>query len=207
MMRAIGLTSVGLAALFAGTSASAQTTVPAALPATASTDPVRSTTRTTTYDAAYFAQFAPRTALDIAQHVPGFQLDLGQQPVNDGRRRARICGNCGQCRLQRCAAEHQVGGARRNLQRIPAQQVVRVEVGPGDLYGSDYAGKSQVLNIILSQQGRVSTPMSRSRGSDATPATSTATFRLGVHPPRPVDASISPPERATTSNLRKAPTR
>ena len=36
------------------------------------------------------------------------------------------------------------------LQRIPAQQVIRVEVGPGDLYGSDYAGKSQVLNIVLS---------------------------------------------------------
>ena len=30
------------------------------------------------------------------------------------------------------------------LARIPAQQVVRVELGPGDLYGSDYAGKSQV---------------------------------------------------------------
>ena len=36
------------------------------------------------------------------------------------------------------------------LARIPAQRVVRVEVGPGDLFGSDYAGKSQVLNVILS---------------------------------------------------------
>ena len=41
------------------------------------------------------------------------------------------------------------------LARIPAQRVVRVEVGPGDLYGSDYAGKSQVLNIILSGQGGI----------------------------------------------------
>jgi len=39
------------------------------------------------------------------------------------------------------------------LQRIPAQRVVRVELGSGDLYGSDYAGKSQVLNIILSSAG------------------------------------------------------
>src|SRR4051812_3423057 len=31
----------------------------------------------TIYDAAYFAQYAPRTAYDIMQHVPGFQLDLG----------------------------------------------------------------------------------------------------------------------------------
>ena len=33
--------------------------------------------RTTVYDAAFFAQFAPRTAFDIVERVPGFQLDLG----------------------------------------------------------------------------------------------------------------------------------
>jgi hypothetical protein len=32
---------------------------------------------------------------------------------------------------------------------------VRVELGPGDLFGSDYAGKSQVLNVVLSQQGGI----------------------------------------------------
>src|SRR5205085_11324896 len=31
----------------------------------------------------------------------------------------------------------------------------RVEVGPGDLYGSDYSGKSQVLNVILSAAGGI----------------------------------------------------
>ena len=41
------------------------------------------------------------------------------------------------------------------MPRIPAQQVVRVELGPGDLYGSDYAGKSQVLNVVLSQQAGI----------------------------------------------------
>ena len=41
------------------------------------------------------------------------------------------------------------------LSRIPAQRVIRVEVGPGDLYGSDYAGKSQVLNVILSQEAGI----------------------------------------------------
>src|SRR5205085_7553332 len=39
------------------------------------------------------------------------------------------------------------------LSRIPARQVSKVEVGPGDLYGADYSSKSQVLNIILSAQG------------------------------------------------------
>ena len=41
------------------------------------------------------------------------------------------------------------------LARIPAQRVVRVEVGPGDLYGSDYSGKSQVLNVILSAESGI----------------------------------------------------
>ena len=30
-----------------------------------------------------------------------------------------------------------------------------MEVGPGDLYGSDYSGKSQVLNVVLSAEGGV----------------------------------------------------
>jgi len=33
--------------------------------------------------------------------------------------------------------------------------VVRVEVGPGDLYGAEYSGKSQVLNVILSAEGGI----------------------------------------------------
>ena len=41
------------------------------------------------------------------------------------------------------------------LPRIPAQRVVRVEVGPGDLYGAEYSSKSQVLNIILSAEGGI----------------------------------------------------
>jgi hypothetical protein len=33
--------------------------------------------------------------------------------------------------------------------------VVRVEVGPGDLFGADYSSKSQVLNIITSAEGGI----------------------------------------------------
>ena len=57
------------------------------------------------------------------------------------------------------------------LARIPAQRVIRVEVGPGDLYGSDYAGKSQVLNIIMSAAGRHRRQRHRRRRSAGTPAT------------------------------------
>src|SRR5262249_3684516 len=41
------------------------------------------------------------------------------------------------------------------LNRIPASRVIRVEVGPGDLFGADYSGKSQVANLILKEDGGI----------------------------------------------------
>ena len=105
--------------------------------------------RTTTYDAKYFAQFAPRTALDIAQRVPGFSLDLGGGG-GDVRGFAGVAGNVV---INGARPSSKAESLDTTLSRIPAQRVVRVEVGPGDLYGSDYAGKSQVLNIVLSAEG------------------------------------------------------
>jgi outer membrane receptor protein involved in Fe transport len=121
----------------------------AAPSAAQSAAPTGQSSRKTSYDAACFAQYAPRTALDIAQRVPGFTLDFGN---NDVRGFAGAAGNV------------VINGARPStksetldttLARIPARQVVRVEVSPGDVYGSDYAGKSQVLNVVLSQQAGI----------------------------------------------------
>ena len=76
MSRVLALTGVCLAALLPAP-ASAQTAAPGdqapAAPAQRA--------RTTVYDAAFFAQYAPRTALDIAQHVPGFSVDLGNTEI------------------------------------------------------------------------------------------------------------------------------
>ena len=143
MVRRTWLLAVGTsaAALAAPALAQAPATPPAGAPSG----------RTTVYDAAYFAQFAPRSAYDIVQHVPGFQLDLGA-----GQNGADVRGFAG------TAGNVVINGARPStksealdttLQRIPAQRVVRVELGSGDLYGSDYAGKSQVLNVVLSNAG------------------------------------------------------
>jgi hypothetical protein len=113
--------------------------------------PAAGATRTTAFDAAFFAQFAPRTALDIAQHVPGFALEIGN---NDVRGFAGAAGNVvinGQRPSNKSETIDQT------LSKIPADQIVRVEVGPGNLYGADYAGKSQVLNLILTtaRTGRI----------------------------------------------------
>jgi hypothetical protein len=152
MVRAIGLASVGLAALVADLPAVAQT---AAQPVTGSTAPTRTTTRTTTYEAAYFARFGPRTALDVAQHVPGFTLDLGSSQSASGVDVRGFAGTAGNVVINGARPSSKAETVDVTLQRIPAQDVVRVEVGPGDLFGSDYAGKSQVLNIILSQKAGI----------------------------------------------------
>jgi hypothetical protein len=107
--------------------------------------------RTTVYQADFFAQFAPRTALDIVEHVPGFQLDLGStQSVNGSVDVRGFAGTAGNVVINGARPSTKSERLDVTLQRIPAQRVVRVEVSPGDLYGSDYAGKSQVLNIVLS---------------------------------------------------------
>ena len=63
------------------------------------------------------------------------------------------------------------------LARIPAQQVIRVELGPGDLFGSDYAGKSQVLNVILSSRPASTRNVTASASAWFTGLHATPTFR------------------------------
>lgn len=107
-------------------------------------DPIE-VTRTTTYGAAFFAPSAPQTALDIARLVPGFNLDLGDVEV---RGFAQAAGNVvinGQRPSSKSESLTSV------LRNIPAGQVVRVEIGPGTLFGAEYATRSQVLNVILSE--------------------------------------------------------
>ena len=105
---------------------------------------VAQTSRATTYDAAFFAPFAPSNALDIAQRVPGFALDEGNSEIRG------FAGAAGNVVFNGARPSSKSESLRTLLSRIPANRVVRVELAPGDLFGSEYAGKSQVLNIILS---------------------------------------------------------
>lgn len=121
--------------------------------------PISPSSRTTVYDAAFFAQYAPRTAYDIVERIPGFTLDLGaNNNVNGGgngntdiRGFAGVAGNV-VVNGQRPSSKSETLDA--YLARIPASRVKRVEVGPGDLYGADYSGKSQVANLILIEGGQ-----------------------------------------------------
>jgi hypothetical protein len=148
VLRTLWLTTTAMAGVALATGVSAQN------PAGGQPAPVQAT-RATSYDAAYFAQFAPRTALDIAQHVPGFTLDLGNTQSSTGVDVRGFAGTAGNVVINGARPSSKADTLQTVLARIPAQRVVRVEVGPGDLFGSDYAGKSQVLNVILSSQAGI----------------------------------------------------
>jgi hypothetical protein len=101
----------------------------------------------TVYEAAYFAQFAPSNALQIVQHVPGFTLELGNQEVRGfGQAAGNVVIN-GQRPSSKSDTLETV------LARIPASRVARVEIGPGDLFGSEFSGKPVVLNLVTTSAG------------------------------------------------------
>ena len=101
----------------------------------------------TVYQAAYFAQFAPSNALQMVQRVPGFTLELGDQEVRGfGQAAGNVVIN-GQRPSSKSDTLETI------LARIPASRVARVEVGPGDLFGSEFAGKAQVVNVVTTAAG------------------------------------------------------
>jgi len=107
------------------------------------------TARTTTYPMAFFAAFAPATALDIVRRVPGFTIEQIDQEVRG------FGGAAGNVVFNGSRPSSKSDSLETILARIPASRVLRVEIGPGDLYGSDYSGKSQVLNVILTAAGGI----------------------------------------------------
>ncbi|WP_375270982.1 hypothetical protein [Sphingomonas sp.] len=150
-------TAASAVALMAGAGAAgAQTASPAvglAAPKPASTQgpqpagqPDRVTGRRT-YDAAWFRTFAPATALQIVERVPGFTIERIDGSVRGfGGAAGNVVVNG-----QRPSAKSDT--VETILSRIPAGRVVRVEVGPGDLYGAEFTGKPQVLNLVTSATG------------------------------------------------------
>ena len=93
----------------------------------------------------------PRTALDITQHVPGFTLDLGNSQGANGQDVRGFAGTAGNVVFN---------GSRPSTKAEtptppspdpgPARHSRRA--WPWRLYGSDYAGKSQVLNVVMSKE-------------------------------------------------------
>ncbi len=93
------------------------------------------------YDAAFFADARPSTALDMIRRLPGFTFDVGEA----ARGFAGTAGNVlidGQRPTSKTDALDSIIG------RIPAADVERIEIIRGGAPGIDMQGKAVVANII-----------------------------------------------------------
>lgn len=104
------------------------------VPATSSSDRV-------VYDAAFFTQYNPQTALDMVRQTPGFTLDGG----DDRRGFSGAVGNLLIDGQRPSTKSQSVDGI---LSRIPANQVVRLEVLRGAAVAGDASGQSVLLNVV-----------------------------------------------------------
>ncbi len=93
------------------------------------------------YEAAFFAQYNPQTALDMVRQVPGFALDGGAER----RGFSGAVGNLLVDGLRPSTKSQSLDGI---LSRIPANQVVRLEVLRGAAVAGDASGQSMLLNVV-----------------------------------------------------------
>src|SRR5262245_61111209 len=93
------------------------------------------------FPADFFARFAPQNALDMVRRVPGFTLDEGED-------RRGFSGSAGNVLIdgRRPSAKSQSLGS--ILARIPAAQVLRIELIRDAASTSDAAGQSTLINVV-----------------------------------------------------------
>lgn len=141
--RLVGASILALSAAVAG-AAAAQT------PSPAPADP-----NITPYAPSYFTEFRPVTAWDMISRIPGFQFDGG----TSARGFAGTAGNVlidGERPPTRSDALSTV------LSRIPASQVLRIDIVRAGAGGIDMQGKSVVANVIRRPDAGVTGAMSTS---------------------------------------------
>lgn len=93
------------------------------------------------YSIEYFTQYTPQTALDIVQHIPGFILDPGDDIRGFGA-------GAGNVLIDSTRPSSKSGGVEEALRRIPAAQVLKVEVIRGAVSTGEAAGQSVIANVI-----------------------------------------------------------
>jgi hypothetical protein len=91
------------------------------------------------YQAAFFAQYAPRNALEMVQQVPGFTFDEGSNKRGFG-------GNAGNVLIDGIRPTTKSGGIAAALTRIPANQVTRIELLRGNT--GEAEGHALIANVI-----------------------------------------------------------
>jgi hypothetical protein len=94
------------------------------------------------YDAAFYSAFAPRTALDMINQTPGFVFDKGDEDVRG------FSGAVGNVLIdgQRLSAKSQTLSD--VLERVPASEVIRIELMRGAEVAGDASGASMLANVV-----------------------------------------------------------
>jgi hypothetical protein len=94
------------------------------------------------YEAAFYAAFAPRTALDMVKQTPGFVL------AEDEELRRGYAGAVGNVLID----GHRLGAKSQTpsdvLQRIPAAEVLRIELLRGSDVAGDASGATLLANVV-----------------------------------------------------------
>ncbi len=99
------------------------------------------------FEPAYFAQFAPRNALDMVDRMPGFSIsggnDQGQRGLGQATQNVIVNG-------ERLSSKSE--SVRDQLRRIPATDVVRIEILDGN--ATSIPGLTgQVANVVYTSNG------------------------------------------------------
>lgn len=97
---------------------------------------------TTRYETSFFDSYAPITALDLIDNVPGFTLDNGNQSTRG------FSGSAGNILIDGIRMSSKSESPRDQLGAIPVQTVEAIEVYRGNLGKFDLANQSVVANII-----------------------------------------------------------
>jgi hypothetical protein len=146
MVSALALTGVAYAQTGAPAPAGESPLAPdcAPTPTCATTPPATAPSGRVSYDAAFFAQYSPQTALDMVRQTPGFSLDGG----DDRRGFSGAVGNLLIDGLRPSSKSQSLDGI---LSRIPASQVVRVELLRGAEVAGDASGQAVLLNVVRTE--------------------------------------------------------
>lgn len=98
------------------------------------------------FPAAFFAPYNPVTAADMVARVPGFELRDGDDRRGFGATAGNLLINGERPSSKTVSSEL--------LKRIPASNVLRIEVLAGTNAAVDVRGQSQIVNVVLSQAAK-----------------------------------------------------
>jgi len=107
---------------------------------------VNNTADNSNYPLSYFEQYLPQNAFQMIERLPGFNFDSGADQRGFG-------GNAGNVLIDGARPISKSGGLSAALTRLPAAQVVRIEILRASEGNGKAAGQSIVANVIRKTEG------------------------------------------------------